>query len=100
MGEYKLCYREALYKQLALPEAAGAAPLQGDWVARFTQQGERVCAVKVVETSLPREVSDCLRNSALQETHAGPEQGQFEIVLVFRVPDTLPTPNAKQGGAR
>jgi len=99
MGEYKLCYREALYKQLALPGAAGAPPLQGDWVARFTQHADRICAVEVVETSLPSEVSDCLRNSALQKTHAGPEEGQFEIVLVFRAPYTLPPANGRHGGS-
>jgi hypothetical protein len=100
MGKYKLCYREALYKDLALSEAAGRPPLQGDWVARFTQRADRICAVEVLETSLPSELSGCLRNSALQEGHAGTEEGQFEIALVFRVPYTLPAPNRNQGSAR
>jgi hypothetical protein len=100
MGKYKLCYREALYKDLALSEAAGRPPLQGDWVARFTQRADRICAVDVLETSLPSEVSDCLRSSALQEGHAGAEEGQFEIALVFRVPYTLPAPNGNQSSAR
>lgn len=96
-GEYKLCYREALYKDLALPGSASRPPLQGDWVARFTLRRDRICALEVLETSLPSEVSDCLRSSALRQVHAGLEEGQFELVLVFRVPYALPPPSRNQG---
>lgn len=96
-GEYKLCYREALYQDLALPGSASRPPLQGDWVARFTQRRGRICGLEVLETSLPSAVSDCLRSSALRQVQAGKEEGQFEIVLVFRVPYTLPPPSGNQG---
>lgn len=96
MGEYKLCYREALYKDLADHGSGSAPPLQGDWVARFTQRSDRICAVEVLETSLPGELSNCLRSSALRQEHAGSEAGQFEIALVFRVPYTLPPPSRNQ----
>jgi hypothetical protein len=86
MGQYRKCYEAALGKDPALQGRRMAPPLQGDWVARIRQQGDRICSVDVLETTLPDEMSNCLRDAALRQPQAGPEDGQLEMVLVFRVP--------------
>jgi hypothetical protein len=82
LGRYRVCHEAALSKD---PD------VQGHWVARFTQGPKgHVCFVEVLDTALPDEMSNCLRDKALLHREGDGEAGQLELVLTFLFPWSAP----------
>jgi hypothetical protein len=87
VGRYRVCYESALSRKSRTATSDAHRVLNGYWAARAVH-GARgaVCSVEVVHTTLPDEMSSCLRGVVLELPPIGGESGKVEFVITFYEP--------------
>jgi hypothetical protein len=86
VGRYRVCHEAAL-GQKSRSASPGERTLNGYWVARIVHgRGGHIRGVEVVHTTLPSEMSACLRRAAHNQQPVGGEPGRLEVVLTFYEP--------------
>jgi hypothetical protein len=84
-GMYRLCYERALAKHVR-GDSWGGAP-EGHWVAHVRQgPAGRIRSLLVMDTSLPDEMSDCLRDEMLYRARGSAEERMLELAFTFHFP--------------
>jgi hypothetical protein len=86
VGRYRVCHEAAL-GQKSVSASAGKRTVNGYWVARIVHgKGGHICSVEVVDTTLPNELSACLRREVRKQRPVGGEPGKLEVVFTFYEP--------------
>jgi hypothetical protein len=81
---YRWCYEQALARDDGVRSGSGNHALAGHWLARITYgEADRVCAIEVIDTSLPSALSECLQDVVPRLRGATGTPGQLELVLAF-----------------
>jgi hypothetical protein len=87
VGRYRVCHEHALARKAESAKSRQEGIVNGYWLARVVHgRGGRVCAVEVLETTLPDELSACVRREVLNQPQAGGDPGRLEIVITFYEP--------------
>ncbi len=83
-GMYRLCYERALAKHVR-GDSWGGVP-EGHWVAHVEQASDgRILSLLVIDTSLPDEMSDCLRDEVFYRARGSAEERTLELAFTFHV---------------
>jgi hypothetical protein len=87
VGRYRVCHEYALSQKSKSARSPQERNVEGYWVARVVHgRGGSVCAVEVLETTLPEEMSACVRRELFDQPPVGGEPGRLEIVVTFYGP--------------
>lgn len=87
VGRYRVCHEYALARKAESAKTRQEGTVNGYWLARVVHgRGGRVCVVEVLETTLPDELSACVRGEVLNQPRAGGDPGKLELVITFYEP--------------